>query len=452
MIPEIPSDSVVAESTMTTTTNNNHASSATTLITSNTVSQALSSLKVYNLSSFVNQISGIQFMDVSSSSSSSTSATQPPQEQHLTNPLSLLFFSNVDSTTPTTTLKNEEQEIDLATLSTRFTLLIQIRRYTRHGACGFCTRRQVLMAQMYKSLLQLGILPIVIHAESKEEANEFFDHFKNPLVAHMLRVSDPEYVHVSKLVQASSQVCLPIRFIDMKDMGTWETMPYMKATNEGYQFNQDSTKELAKNSNLLMPKFLLVKGKEVIYEWNQSLGDEAPEVFRDVLLHFPNLGHVNLLEECNESSQPFHRLKSIPRYNKDPKSLDFSLVTKDQQEKELQTSIKNDSHIQEKDYKTLFSTLKDENRAATLCKVANHICKKFLNNENGLYSVTELYSELKKKAEKVTSLFSDPQYFENDDCANLFHEIEQELLASVFPAMYVRFTQSWPKKENCSLQ
>lgn len=395
MIPEIPSDSVVAESTMTTTTNNNHASSATTLITSNTVSQALSSLKVYNLSSFVNQISGIQFMDVSSSSSSSTSATQPPQEQHLTNPLSLLFFSNVDSTTPTTTLKNEEQEIDLATLSTRFTLLIQIRRYTRHGACGFCTRRQVLMAQMYKSLLQLGILPIVIHAESKEEANEFFDHFKNPLVAHMLRVSDPEYVHVSKLVQASSQVCLPIRFIDMKDMGTWETMPYMKATNEGYQFNQDSTKELAKNSNLLMPKFLLVKGKEVIYEWNQSLGDEAPEVFRDVLLHFPNLGHVNLLEECNESSQPFHRLKSIPRYNKDPKSLDFSLVTKDQQEKELQTSIKNDSHIQEK----VSSMLKDDKDRIYLKIFA---CKEFtLEHWNTcycgrMYRTTRLYSPLLK--------------------------------------------------------
>ncbi|KAG2394086.1 hypothetical protein C9374_003850 [Naegleria lovaniensis] len=440
---------------------------------------ALSHLKVYNWDAFVQQM-------ILSVESLSTQQQQP------------LTSNTTDSTKHPTTTIIEMITPDLATLSMHFTLLIQIRRYTRHGGCGFCTRRNVQVAEGYKSLLQLGILPIIVHAESEEEANQFFAQFTtNPLLVNMLRVSDSEYQWVEQLVSHSSEICRPLRLEALEDMGTWAKLqmisPYMKATQEGYQFNRDTEgKEYAKNSNLLVPKFLLVKNKQVVYEWDQALGDEAPEIFKDVLFH-PHTTvwiHMNLLEECNETTFPYDQMKSVPRYRKVPKTLDFELVTKEQQEKEfleipnvkkdpqlirekLDALLKDDTdrihlkifacqeftleylllweNIQE--YKSLVSTMKDENRTITLTKVALHIYKKFIGTDNNLYNVTPLYPELKKKAEMIPNVVSHPQYFMSDECVNLFLEIEQYLLDSVLSAMYVRFLNSSRNKStSCNLQ
>jgi hypothetical protein len=69
--------------------------------------------------------------------------------------------------------------------------------FLRHFNCAFCKATICKVASYYKTLLQLNTIPVFVHQESEECANEYFSNLGafepyQPLVRNMLRVSDPE--------------------------------------------------------------------------------------------------------------------------------------------------------------------------------------------------------------------------------------------------------------------
>lgn len=104
---------------------------------------------------------------------------------------------------------NQPHLIDLGTLSEHYTILLVIRRYIRHGGCGFCNRRIVELVEWSKSLLQTGIVPVVLHAEDEKDGDMFFSQFNNPHLRDILRVSDPVYVNTKQLFDLAGS---PLQF------------------------------------------------------------------------------------------------------------------------------------------------------------------------------------------------------------------------------------------------
>ncbi|KAG2382416.1 hypothetical protein C9374_005618 [Naegleria lovaniensis] len=180
--------------------------------------------------------------------------------------------------------------MNLSALSQHYTLLVVIRRYIRHGGCGFCNRRGLELADWYKALLQLCIIPVILHAESEDEGNEFFHAYKNPIVAHIPRVSDPRYKRVSKLLEmASPQGATPLKFEELSFKTKLKTIrPYMTALKQGYTFVQKPNEvEFSEGTNLLVPKMVLIRDNEIKYVFDHELYDHTPDVLSTVILKLP---------------------------------------------------------------------------------------------------------------------------------------------------------------------
>nr|CAG4716150.1 unnamed protein product [Naegleria fowleri] len=180
--------------------------------------------------------------------------------------------------------------MNLSLLSQHYTLLLVIRRYVRHGGCGFCNRRTVELSEWYKGLLQLHIIPVILHAESEEEGNEFFAHFKSPIVANIPRVSDPRYKRVVKLLEmAGPDVATPLRFEELSFRKKLKTIrPYLSATKQGFTFVENPNQvEYSEGSNLLVPKMVLIRDCEIKYVWDQEIYDHAPDILSTVVLKLP---------------------------------------------------------------------------------------------------------------------------------------------------------------------
>jgi hypothetical protein len=68
--------------------------------------------------------------------------------------------------------------------------------FLRHFNCIICQATICKVAANYKTLLQLNTVPVLVHQETQECAEDFLTHpiFKNyqPLVKNLLRVSDPQ--------------------------------------------------------------------------------------------------------------------------------------------------------------------------------------------------------------------------------------------------------------------
>jgi len=138
--------------------------------------------------------------------------------------------------------------------------------FLRHFNCIFCQATICKVASYYKSLIQMNTVPVLVHQESPDCANEFFSsnlfQAYQPLVKNLLRVSDTEghafynKFHLGRVTIFNGKAGLikgNIAIIKFKRLGL---------TNSVF------TKE-KRASNMQMPGvFLIEKGKvQNLYEY-----------------------------------------------------------------------------------------------------------------------------------------------------------------------------------------
>jgi len=86
------------------------------------------------------------------------------------------------------------EKISVGQLSQQHKVLLV---FLRHFQCIYCQATILKIAAHHQVLLQLNTIPVLIHQESKENAEKFFETHKGfathqPIVSQMLRVQDPK--------------------------------------------------------------------------------------------------------------------------------------------------------------------------------------------------------------------------------------------------------------------
>ena len=197
----------------------------------------------------------------------------------------------------------------LAQLSQHHNCLLIFRRFLRFGGCAFCNRRLYQIAKIYKSLLQLNIIPVVIHVESDEEVKEILEehHNSNPILKEMIRLCDKEHLLAKhfgvEFKHPDVPQVLPKLAVIEKDEGFGQVLGLPLEQFEGESF-------------LVVPKMFLIRDSTVIQSFNHGLFGDAPDVISSMIFDFSDL--LTVESDSSNSGSSSNLLDDLGNAGKSP--------------------------------------------------------------------------------------------------------------------------------------
>ncbi|KAG2373526.1 hypothetical protein C9374_011989 [Naegleria lovaniensis] len=186
-------------------------------------------------------------------------------------------------------------------LSNHHYILLIFRRFVKFEGCCFCNRRMFHLLEMYRSLKQLNVLPIVVYPEEERIGEEFFNSFDIPEIKEMFRIADPHQVYAEQF-DISFQRKVPV-----KKVVTHLLPNIVIANKQGFKQPLRTPSSYDGNSFFIKPAMFLLRNGKIVKELRHDYADPCPDIIKEIILN-NNLQDDHSLQQSMVTNDTRHIL------------------------------------------------------------------------------------------------------------------------------------------------
>ncbi|KAF0982209.1 hypothetical protein FDP41_012070 [Naegleria fowleri] len=273
-------------------------------------------------------------------------------------------------------------------LSCHHYVLLIFRRFVKYEGCALCNRRMYQILEMYRSLKQLNVIPIVVYPEEEKTGEEFFNSFDIREIKEMMRVADPHQVYAEQF-----NVYFERKF-PLAKMATHLIPGLMNAYKQGFKQPLRTLSSYDGNSFFIKPAMFIIKNGKIVKSLRHDYADPCPDIIKEIILNTTDL-----------SNQEQNNTGAISRKSDTDDTSHNSSVTTDQfQEKSIPSKeLATDQEIailskEEELALTLQTTLQNEEQFLSFFSKPSPRYR--ITKVNHVATLQEISNEMKAKEEK----------------------------------------------------